>query len=327
MKALVTGAAGHLGEALARRLRARGDAVNGLDRLAAPHVSFVGDIGDADGVARAMVGADVVFHAATLHKPHVDRHSRQAFIDTNVTGTNLLLDMAVRAGVQAFVFTSTTSVFGEAMDTDGKAPAVWVDESLKPKPRNIYGVTKLAAEGLCNLARRESGLLTISLRTSRFFPEEDDDPRIAAAFVPENVKLNEFLYRRADIEDVVEAHILAAEHAAEAGSGPFIVSATTPFRREDLAELGCDAQAVLARRVPEHVTVYERLGWRMFPRIGRVYDNAAARQALSWAPRHDYRSMLARVSEGRPPASDLALEVGAKGYHRDAEVAFQPLPS
>ncbi|HEY1415448.1 MAG TPA: NAD(P)-dependent oxidoreductase [Caulobacteraceae bacterium] len=324
MKALVTGAAGHLGEALALRLTDRGDEVVGLDRLTSPQVNFVGEIGDEDFIDRAMVGVEIVFHAATLHKPHVATHSRQAFIDTNITGTNILLNAAQRAGVRAFVFTSTTSVFGEAMATVDCAPSVWVDESLSPRPRNIYGLTKLASEGLCTLAQRETDLATICLRTARFFPEEDDDPQIATAFAVDNVKLNEFLYRRADIEDVTEAHLLAAEHAAMAGPGPFVVSSTTPFSREDLAELGAHAPAVLARRVPEYVAVYERLGWRMFPAIGRVYDNAAARRALGWTPKHDYCSMLAQVSDGRPPASDLARAVGEKGYHRKGRLPDAP---
>lgn len=327
MKALVTGAAGHLGEALTRWLTAQGDEVVGLDRLRSPLVRFVGDIGDADLVAKAMAGVEVVFHAATLHKPHVASHTRQAFIDTNISGTNILLEAAIRAGVRAFVFTSTTSVFGDAMEWGGDTPAVWVDETLDPKPRNIYGLTKLAAERLCNLARRESGLATISLRTSRFFPEEDDDPQIAAAYAADNVKLNEFLYRRADIEDVVEAHLLAADQASDAGPGPFVVSATTPFFRTDLDELGADAPAALARRVPDYAAAYERLNWRMFPAIGRVYDNAAAREVLGWEPKHDYRSMLARASDGHPPASDLAIAIGSKGYHREEPAHLQPLPS
>jgi UDP-glucose 4-epimerase len=318
MRALVTGVSGHLGEALARRLAARGDEVVGLDRLPSPFVTHLGDLLDEDLTARAMAGAEVVFHAATLHKPHVATHAKQAFIDVNVTGTRLLLDAAVRAGVRAFVFTSTTSTFGEAMNPDPGAPAVWVDESLPPRPRNIYGATKLAAEHLCGLARRESGLSTIVLRTSRFFPEEDDDPKIAAAYAPDNLKLNEFLNRRGDIEDMALAHLIAAERAAEAGPGPFVITATTPFERSDLAELATDARAVLARRVPEYAAAYARLGWRMFPTLGRVYANDAARAALGWTPKHDFRSMLDRVLSGHPPASDLALEIGAKGYHRQA---------
>jgi UDP-glucose 4-epimerase len=316
MRALVTGVSGHLGEALARSLVMRGDEVAGLDRLPSPFVTHHGDLADEALVARAIAGVDVVFHAATLHKPHVATHPKQAFIDVNVTGTRILLDAAVQARVRAFVFTSTTSVFGEAMNPEPDAPAVWVDETLSPRPRNIYGATKLAAEHICGLARREMGLATIVLRTSRFFPEEDDDPQVAAAYAPDNLKLNEFLNRRADIEDMALAHLIAAERASEAGPGPFVITATTPFERSDLAELARDAPAVLARRVPDFVAAYDRLGWRMFPTLGRVYVNATAREALAWTPRHDFRSMLARVASGRPPASNLAIEIGAKGYHR-----------
>ena len=71
-----------------------------------------------------MVGAEVVFHVATLHKPHVASHSHQAFIDVNVTGTNVLLEAAVGAGVRAFVLTSTTSVFGEAITRPRRAGGV-----------------------------------------------------------------------------------------------------------------------------------------------------------------------------------------------------------
>ena len=58
-----------------------------------------------------MRGVTAVLHAATLHKPHVASHGRQAFIDTNVTGTLNLLEAAVAQRVQAFIFTSTTSTF------------------------------------------------------------------------------------------------------------------------------------------------------------------------------------------------------------------------
>ncbi|MGH7023852.1 MAG: NAD-dependent epimerase/dehydratase family protein [Caulobacteraceae bacterium] len=318
MRALVTGSAGHLGEALALMLAARGDEVVGLDRLPSRFTTHIGSIADPALVARAMEGVEAVFHAATLHKPHVASHGRQAFIDTNITGTNALLNAALAAKAQVFVFTSTTSVFGEAMAPEPGAPAVWVDESLPPRPRNIYGATKLAAEELVRLAAREDGLACVILRAARFFPEEDDDPAVAAAFAPDNVKLNEFLYRRLDIEDVASAHLLAAERAREVGTGPFILSAASPFTRDDVAELARDAPAVAARRAPEYEAVYQRLGWRMFETIGRVYAAGAAQAALGWRPKHDFRSMLARVATGKPPMSELALAVGSKGYHRRA---------
>jgi nucleoside-diphosphate-sugar epimerase len=317
MRILVTGSAGHLGEALAVTLNARGDDVIGLDRLRSVHTTQVGSVADPAFVARCMKGVEVVLHTATLHKPHVATHGRRAFVDTNVTGTLALLESAIQEGVRAFIFASTTSVFGDAMNPAPGEPAVWVTEALTPAPRNIYGVTKLAAEALCRLARRDQGLACVILRTSRFFPEVDDDPAVREAYAPDNVKLNEFLYRRADIEDVVSAHLAAAANAAEVDIGPYIVSATTPFGPDHLAVLVQDAEAVVAQTSPEFAAVYARRGWRMFPRIGRVYANDKARAELGWGPRHDFRSMLERVAAGGAPMSDLAIAVGAKGYDRN----------
>ena len=105
-----------------------------------------------------MAGVRAVIHAATLHKPHVATHARQDFVDVNVSGTLTLLEEAVRAGVGAFVFTSTTSTFGSALTPAAGEPAAWVTEEVAPVPRNIYGVTKLAAESLCELFARKERL-------------------------------------------------------------------------------------------------------------------------------------------------------------------------
>src|SRR5690349_12726990 len=113
---LVTGSAGHLGEGLVRTLRASGREVRGIDRVASSHTDMVGTIVDRAFVERAMIGVTHVIHAATLHKPHVATHTRQDFIDTNITGTLDLLEESVRADVRAFLFTSTTSTFGHALE-------------------------------------------------------------------------------------------------------------------------------------------------------------------------------------------------------------------
>src|SRR5262245_48376590 len=109
MRALVTGSSGHLGEALVRTLRAVEHDVSGIDRTASPFTSHVGSITDRACVRRCLQGADTVLHTATLHKPHVATHSRQDFVDTNITGTLTLLEEAASAGVASFIFTSTTS--------------------------------------------------------------------------------------------------------------------------------------------------------------------------------------------------------------------------
>ena len=180
MTVLVTGSAGHLGEALMRSLRARGDDARGLDIKPSPFTDVVGSIGDRGLVREAMRGVQAVLHTATLHKPHVVTHSRQDFIDTNVTGTLVLLEEAARAGTNAFVQTSTTSAFGDAMAHEPGQPATWIDEDVVPIPKNIYGATKLAAEHVCREIARNEGLPVTILRTSRFFPEDDDRPSLRA---------------------------------------------------------------------------------------------------------------------------------------------------
>lgn len=317
MRILVTGSSGHLGDALVRVLGGEGHDVVGLDVVASPSTSVVGSIADRGCVRRCVAGADAVVNAATLHKPHVGSHGRQAFVDTNVTGTLTLLEAAVEAGVSRFVFTSTTSAFGRALTPPPGSPAAWITEGVAPVPRNVYGATKTAAEDLCELVHRDHGLPVVVLRTSRFFPEGDDRDDVRGAYDDANVKVNELLYRRVDLEDVVGAHRLALERAPSIGFGRYIVSATTPFTPEDLAALPVDAPAVVQRRVPEYEEVYARLGWTMFPGIERVYVNARARHELVWTPRYDFRHALDRLSAGEDPRSPLAREIGAKGYHAE----------
>ncbi|HEY2540790.1 MAG TPA: NAD(P)-dependent oxidoreductase [Stellaceae bacterium] len=316
MRFLVTGSSGHLGEALVRTLRNGGHAVEGLDRLHGPFTSHVGSILDSGLVRRSLRGVQKVFHAATLHRPHVDTHTRKDFIDINITGTLNLLEEAVSAGIESFVYTSTTSVFGDALIPPPGAPAAWITETVVPVPRNIYGVTKAAAEDLCQLFSRNHGLACVVLRTSRFFPEEDLDQGVRALYANDNIKVNEYLYRRVDIEDVVDAHLLAAERAASGGFARYIVGATTPFTPSDLAELRAAAPAVVRRRVPEYEAEYMRRGWKMVPKIDRVYVNDRARTELGWLPHHDFRSLIRRLEAGEESTSGLARLIGSKGYHR-----------
>jgi len=325
MKVLVTGSAGHLGEALMRTLPGAGHTVVGLDLKPSPTTTLPGSIVDPDLVRTSMQGIDAVLHTATLHKPHVATHARQAFVDTNISGTLNLLEASVEAGVSRFVFTSTTSVYGRALVPAPGEPAAWIDESVMPLPKNIYGVTKKAAEELCELFAHRSKLPVVILRTSRFFPEADDSRDAREAFDDANLKVNELLYRRGDIEDMVSAHLAALERAPDIGFGIFNVSATTPFQRSDCAALRRDASAVLSRYVPDWTGIYAERGWRMLPTLDRVYDNAAARAALGWTPRHDFSAVLRRLAGDPDWRSPLARTVGSKGYH-DAVFEGGPFP-
>lgn len=317
MRVLVTGSSGHLGEGLVRRLRDSAHEVVSLDILPSDFTNRVGSVTDRAYVRACLQNVDAVLHAATLHKPHVATHSRQDFVDTNITGTLNLLEEAVASGVGRFIFTSTTSVFGDALVPPPDAPAAWITEEVTPVPKNIYGVTKAAAEDLCQLFRRNHGLPCLILRTSRFFPEEDDRREVRAHYQDANVKANEYLFRRVDLEDTVSAHLAALEKAPDIGFGRYIISATAPFSQADLPELRRDAPAVLAKIFPAFEAAYARRGWSMFPSIDRVYVNARARQDLSWQPRYDFARLLACLERNEDPRSPLARAVGAKGYHAE----------
>jgi UDP-glucose 4-epimerase len=315
MTILVTGSAGHLGEGLMRALRAAGTPALGVDIVPSAYTDRVGSIVDRGFVRRCMQGARAVLHAAALHKPHVATHDAQAFIDVNLTGTLNLLEEAVGAEVGAFVFTSTTSAFGAALAPAPDQPAAWITEAVTPIPKNIYGVTKVAAEDLCQLIHRTRGLPVVVLRTLRFFPEQDDDPAARQAYDLDNIQANELLYRRADLADVVDAHLLAVDQAKRIGFGRFIVSATTPFAPGDLADLRTRAPQVVRRCFPEAEALYRGRGWTLPAAIDRVYVNALATATLGWRPRYDFGHVLRCLGSGEDFRSPLARAVGSKGYH------------
>ena len=334
MKVLVTGSSGHLGEALMRVMMKTDSSANnhnyepvGLDLVQGEFTSLVGDITDRTFVSRAVEGVDAIVHTATLHKPHVETHSRQRFVDVNITGTLNLLEEAVRHGVKAFVFTSTTSLYGDAMKPPKKGdPAIYVTEAVQPRPKNIYGVTKVSAENLCQLMNRLHGLPCVVLRTSRFFPETDDQQRNRESFDDANLKTNEFLYRRVDLEDVVNAHLLAIQKANELHFDCSIISSTSPFTEEHLEDLGRDGESVVRRLFPDFQSIYATKGWKMIPTFDRVYSNRHARSRLGWEPKYDFRYHLDCLTREEDPRSPLATLVQAKGYHSGQTLDFTGVP-
>ncbi|QNQ10329.1 NAD-dependent epimerase/dehydratase family protein [Sphingomonas alpina] len=309
MRVLLTGSSGWLGRFLAPRLRDAGHVVTGLDVAPGVDTDVIGTVADRALVERVFAerGIEAVIHSGALHKPDIVRYPRQAFIDVNVAGTLNLLEAAVAAKASRFIFTSTTSLMISTAIREGHGDAaVWIDESLAPlEPRNIYGVTKLAAEQLCRLIHAEHGLPVLILRTGRFFPEDDDTHDSLSG---ENMKANELLHRRLTVEDAAEAHIVALDRAPDLGFGTFILSASTPFAPGDVAELKADAPAVIARYFPDVAALYATRGWTLQHSIDRVYDAGHAERVLGFRCRTGFAEMLAALRQGGdlPVAHDAA---------------------
>ncbi|MEO7178003.1 MAG: NAD(P)-dependent oxidoreductase [Allosphingosinicella sp.] len=301
MRVLLTGSSGWLGRFLAPRLRQDGHRVTGLDVAPGADTDILGSVADRALIDRAFGerGIEAVIHSGALHKPDIVRYPRQAFIDVNVTGTLNLLEAAAAAGNDRFLFTSTTSLMVSQDLHSGRLDrAAWMTEDYGPlEPRNIYGITKLAAEHLCRLAHREHGLAVAILRTGRFFPEDDDTRGDVEG---PNRKANEFLNRRLTVEDAAEAHVAALEQAPGLGFDTFILSAPPPFEEADCEALLSDAPAAIARRFPEAAELYARAGWKLPGRIDRVYVPAAAEARLGFRCRTDFAEVLDSLREGRP---------------------------
>jgi UDP-glucose 4-epimerase len=303
MRILVTGSSGWLGRTLVPRLRRDGHRVIGLDPVPAATTDVIGSIAQRETVRCAIgeQGIEAIIHAGALHKPNIATHTPADFVAVNIQGTLNLLEEAVAPGstVGRFVMTSTTSLMiskeVRAGRDGGAREAAWMTEDLAPlRPRNIYGVTKYAAENLGRMYHELHGLPLVILRTGRFFPEADDMAH-AIRQSDENTKANELLFRRATVEDMAEAHVAALVRAPDLRFDNFIIAPRTPFTRADCAELIVDAPAVVRRYFPHYPALYERLGWTMFQSIDRVYDATRAFERMGFACRTGFAEKLAAL--------------------------------
>jgi nucleoside-diphosphate-sugar epimerase len=299
----------------------------GIDILPSSTTTQVVDITDQAAI-RALLQENTnikhIIHCATLHKPHIESNTRTDFIDVNVKGTLALLEAAAELlpYLASFVFISTTEVYGYAAAPRPGVAAAWIDEKVTPRPANIYGITKRAAEDLCHLVHTQTGMPIIILRAARFFPGLDDDIGRREIMSDPNLKVCELAYRRADISDVVKAVQRAQARAKDIGFDTFLISAPSPFstphsaHRAELARrLDTDAPSVMAEAVPRYKEVFAERGWTFLPRLDRVYDSAKAVARLGWKPEWTFDVVLEKLSKGERWCSELTDRVGVRGYH------------
>lgn len=311
MKALVTGGGGFLGKAIIRRLLARGDTVRSFSRgdypdLRALGIELVrGDLGDAEAVAAAVQGVDVVFHVAA--KADI-WGAYEDFYRANVTGTEHVIAACRQHGIDRLVYTSTPSVIYNRRDIEGG------DESL-PYPEKFeatYPQTKAHAEQLVRGANDES-LGTVALRPHIVWGPEDTNltPRLwarAEAGSLVTIGSGASLIDSTYIDNAADAHLLAGDKLAPGSpiSGKvYFITNGEPLPVADLIDriIGAAGYPPVKKQVPTWLALalggateaaYRLLGRQDEPRLTRFlvrqlstahwFDISAARRDLGYEP-------------------------------------------
>jgi nucleoside-diphosphate-sugar epimerase len=280
MNILVTGSSGQLGSEIVRQLAVLGSPhrLVSIDINPGSTTHWNMSVNHREQIFEITRNIDVIIHTASLHGKHVDLNCPKLdFVRTNIEGTLNLLEAAVANRVRKFIYTSTTSIYGKSMAD--KDRAVWVTEELTPQPRDIYDITKLAAENLCRDFAERNQLPVFVLRIARFYRE---DPNLLA---------NYRLYRGLDVRDGAAAHILAVD-SKEPGFHILNISSASPFQESELAELRNNPAAVITRYFPEAVEIYKYKHWQFPDTIDRVYVIEKARQILGYCPRYNYKEFI-----------------------------------
>ncbi|HEY9196230.1 MAG TPA: NAD(P)-dependent oxidoreductase [Mucilaginibacter sp.] len=278
MKVLVTGSSGRLGSVTVNHLRQHGHEVCGIDRITSATTDVLIDIQDKEQVEKATHGFDAIIHTAAVHGRHYElNYPRQSFIDTNITGTLQLLNACVKNGISRFLFTSTTSIYGNALVDERQA--AWADELLPEQPRDIYDITKQTAEQLCKDFFYKDGLQTSIYRVARFLPEDD------------NIKLNHRLYRGLDERDGAEA-LRMGLRTNFASLEVFNISSGSPFGKADLVALKHHPKEVILRYFPQAEAIYRDKGYAFPKSIDRVYVCDKARVMLGYRPQYTFEYLL-----------------------------------
>jgi UDP-glucose 4-epimerase len=183
---LITGGAGFIGSNMVRFLLDKGQKVRVLDNFetgkrenlaeVAAHIELIeGDIRNMDTVRRAVAGADIVYHLAALGSVPRSVKNPATSHDVNVNGIVNMLLAASDAKVKRFIFSSSSSVYGQSK-------VLPQYEGLPLAPISPYGATKAAGEIYCKAFYETYGLQTISLRYYNVFgPRQDPTSQYAAA--------------------------------------------------------------------------------------------------------------------------------------------------
>lgn len=278
MRVVVTGSSGRLGAITVEHLRGYGHEVTGVDIVLSPATDILIDITDQEAVLSATKNIDAIIHTAAIHGKHYELgYPREAFINVNIYGTLNLLNACVTNGISKFLYTSTTSIYGDAMVDAEKA--VWVDEELTIQPRDIYDITKQTAEQLCKDFFYADGLQASVYRVGRFLPEDD------------NLKLNYRLYRGLDERDGAEGLRLALNQTFKEFE-IFNLTSSSSFGKDDLVTMKHNPAVVISKYYPQAAAIYQLKGWHLPKSIDRVYVCEKAKRYFGYEPKFTFDYLL-----------------------------------
>ncbi len=239
-RVFLTGGGGYIGGALVDALRERGDEVVGLARsdaaaqaLAARDAAVVrGDLLDGDALTSAMAGCDLVYHVAGVNS-HCPKDPAR-LVRVNVEGTETVVRSAARADIARVVFTSSAASIGEAEGTVGTE-----DSPHRGSYLSVYDRSKHDGELVAFAAGAETGVQVLALNPSSVQgpPRRGGNGAIIIAYL--NGRLRAFVdtyVSVVDVQDVVQAHLLAAEHGRPGAR--YILNGATLTSAEALGLVG-----------------------------------------------------------------------------------------
>ncbi len=300
---LVTGGAGFIGSNLVRRLVQDGKSVRVFDNFSTGRRTNLaglenkielreGDLRDAAAVRDAVRDVKFVIHFGAL--PSVQRSVEDPLTsnEVNVTGTLNLLIAARDAKVQRFVFSSSSSVYGDT-------PTLPKREDMTPQPLSPYALSKLTGEHYCRIFHRLYGLPTFALRYFNVFGPRQNPKSQYAAVIPlfinsllrgepctingDGGQTRDFTF----VEDVVAANLCCCRAPASATGA---VCNVAWGNRTSLLELVAMLQKIIGVSVP---SIHHPA------RAGDVRDSQAdstlARKLLGWSPAVSFEEGLRRT--------------------------------
>ncbi|RJQ37617.1 NAD-dependent epimerase/dehydratase family protein [Candidatus Parcubacteria bacterium] len=304
---VVTGGAGFIGSHLTDALIKKGYRVTVIDALTTgskknlnPKALFRrGDVTRYETIAPLVRGADTIFHTAALARIQPSIIDPKSTFLANVHGTFNVLMAARAAGVRRVVYSASSSAYGDQKTLP-------LSEHMTPGPKNMYALSKLMGEQMCQVFSQLYGLETVSLRYFNVFgPRQTAGGPYATVIgiflrqlregkpltiVGDGEIRRDFTY----VDDVVRANIVAMG-SQKVGRGEVInIGTGTNYSINDVAAaiLGV-GRAKLKEAVQRHRAIY------IPPRPGEARatkaDNHKARQLLGWRPRVAFYEGLAKA--------------------------------